>query len=60
MDDVPNINPVKPMWPTRPDERKPNKDRREQEDENGKQEQSQKDKDTTRKSDHDGQIDEYV
>jgi hypothetical protein len=60
MDDVPNINPVKPMWPTRPDERNRDKDRRESEDESGKQEQGKKDKDTIRKSDNDGHIDEYV
>ena len=58
MDDIPNINPVKPLWPKRPEEKNPQQ-RRKQDDE---ARDDNKDDDTSRKpdSDHDGQIDEYV
>ena len=57
MDDVPNINPVKPAWPKRPDERNPKKQDREPGSEKNK---SDIEQEQQPKSDHDGEIDEYV
>jgi len=59
MDDVPNITPVKPLWPKRPDDKNPEQ-KRHQDDEKEKEEQQESDKSKSHKPDYDGQIDEYV
>lgn len=57
MDDLPNINPVRPAWHKRPDEKNPKRRNRETDSE---QEQAGIDQKKQPQSDHDGEIDEYV
>jgi hypothetical protein len=59
--DISNINPVKPLWPVRRDEKNPEKDQPGNDKEKG-QHSPNAEKPTSHKSDpdHDGQIDEYV
>jgi len=57
MDDLPNINPVRPTWHKRPDEKNPKQRNRETDSE---QEQAGIDQKKQPQSDHDGEIDEYV
>lgn len=61
MADISNINPVKPLWPVRPDDKNPGEGQHGHDKDKDKQD-SNEDKPTSHKPDpdHDGQIDEYV
>ena len=58
MDDVPNINQIKPLWPKRPDEK--TGDQQQQGGQGKKRKPEVEENNKPPKSDHDGQIDEYV
>lgn len=61
MADVPDINPLRPLWPTRPEERGPGK--RRPTDEQGKEKgprDEKKDEPPHGEGSKDGHIDEYV
>lgn len=60
LDDVSNINPTKPLWPVRPDDKNPGQNKRDDEDAENKQKQPQVEEEEPRKDDNDGHIDEYV
>lgn len=60
MDDVSNINPTKPLWPVRRDEKNPEQNKRDDEEAENKQQQPQVKEEEPRKDDNDGHIDEYV
>lgn len=60
LDDVANINPTKPLWPVRHDEKNPKKNKRDDEEAENKQKQPQDKEEESRKDDNDGHIDEYV
>jgi len=59
MADVTNINPLKPMWPTRPDDRGSGKEKKKEETDK-KNEQPENNNPESPKGDNDGHIDEYV
>ena len=61
MADVPNINPLRPLWPTRPEERGQKKRNPEEEQEkDGGNKNGQQDEQPQGDGSHDGHIDEYV
>ena len=61
MADVPDVNPTKPIWPTRRDERNPDRERSGRDDD-GEQSGKDRDKDKgkRRKGGRGGHIDEYA
>ena len=60
MDDIPNIPPVKPLWPKRPDE--DSRKRHQNDDDINKEKKKETDDNQPgpHDPDYDGQIDEYV
>ena len=61
MADVPNISHIKPLWPTRHEDKPGDQDTRDESDSNNETPESEvKDDKKPHKSDYDGQIDEYV
>jgi len=58
MDDVPNINQIKPLWPKRPDEKTGDEQREDRQ--RRKPATETEDESKGPKGNHDGQIDEYV
>lgn len=62
MADISNINPVKPLWPVRPDDKNPAQDQPGQDKDKKEQQSPEAEQSTVHKPDpdHDGQIDEYV
>lgn len=58
MVDVTNIPPAKPMWPTRPDDKR-SRNRQDNDESDNKDKQPENNRQSN-ESDHDGQIDEYV
>lgn len=59
MADVPDINSLKPIWPTRPDEKTVRR-RRQTEDGNSEERKRKKEKDKNKGNAGDGHLDEYV
>jgi hypothetical protein len=56
MEDIPNINPAKPLWPTRPDDRNPNR----KPPQNKKKKKEKPETGEGQQDNQDGHIDEYV
>jgi hypothetical protein len=59
MAEVPDINPMRPIWPARPDER-PTKRKRPIEDEGKKENKHHKEDEDNNRESGEGHLDEYV
>ena len=59
MAEVPDINSLRPIWPTRPDEKAARR-KRQVEDEHSKEKKHKKENDKNKGNADDGHLDEYV